>query len=75
MVKYITLILLTFSSGYGFEYYLKPQKIEEGIYCFFGKTENISKQKCWEHGKYLFCSNRSGDCYLFPRNRGTLEAG
>ncbi len=59
-MKYITLILLTFSFGYGFEYYLKPQKIEEGIYCFFGKTENISKQNAGNMVNTCFVQTKEG---------------
>ncbi|MEA1880234.1 MAG: MBL fold metallo-hydrolase [Campylobacterota bacterium] len=43
-MKYILLLLLTVSFTFGFEYNLKPQKVAEDVYCFFGKLENINKQ-------------------------------
>ena len=43
-MKSTLLILLTISFTFGFEYNLKPQKVAEDVYCFFGKLENINKQ-------------------------------
>ena len=43
-MKSTLLILLTISFTFGFEYNLKPKKVTEDVYCFFGKLENINKQ-------------------------------
>ncbi len=43
MMKHIVLLLLSISWVFGFDYRLKPLKITESIYCFFGATEEISQ--------------------------------
>ena len=44
MYKHVVIILLLLSSLYGFEYHLKPKKVAEDVYCFFGAPEEISKE-------------------------------
>lgn len=43
MMKHIVLLLLSISWVFGFDYKLKPLKITEDIYCFFGAPEEITK--------------------------------
>ena len=69
-MKIFISILLILSSVFGFEYNLKPKKITEDIYCFFGKLENINKQNagnivnsCFVHTKEGFVVIDSGPTY------------
>jgi len=59
-LKRIFIILLTFSFTYGFEYNLKPQKVTEGVYCFFGKLENINKQNAGNMVNSCFVQTKEG---------------
>ena len=59
-MKRIFIILLTFSFTYGFEYNLKPQKVTEGVYCFFGKLENINKQNAGNMVNSCFVQTKEG---------------
>jgi len=53
-------LLLSLSFGFGFEYNLKPQKLEEGVYCFFGKLENINKQNAGNMVNTCFVQTQEG---------------
>ncbi|MBA1419509.1 MAG: MBL fold metallo-hydrolase [Epsilonproteobacteria bacterium] len=71
-MKSIYLILLTFSFVYGFEYNLKPQKVAENSYCFFGLPENINQQNagnivntCFVQTKKGFVVIDSGPTYTY----------
>jgi cyclase len=55
MFKKISLTLLLSIYAFGFDYNLKPQKVSEDIWCFFGKTEVPSKQ----NGGFM-----SNSCYI-----------
>jgi len=59
-LKVLTLILLSLSFGYGFEYNLKPQKVAEDVYCFFGKLENINKQNAGNMVNTCFVQTKEG---------------
>jgi glyoxylase-like metal-dependent hydrolase (beta-lactamase superfamily II) len=59
-LKKIFIILLTLSFTYGFEYNLKPQKVTEGVYCFFGKLENINKQNAGNMVNSCFVQTKVG---------------
>lgn len=71
-MKYILVVLLSFSFGYGFEYNLKAQKVTDSVYCFFGKLENITKQNagnivnsCFVQTKVGFVVIDSGPTYEY----------
>jgi len=71
-LKNLFLWVLTFSFVFGFEYNLKPQKVTEGVYCFFGKLENINKQNagnivntCYVQTKEGFVVIDSGPTYAY----------
>ena len=73
-MKKIYLLLLTLSFGYGFDYNLKPKKVTEGVYCFFGKLENINKQNagnmvntCYVQTKEGFVVIDSGPTYAYAK--------
>ena len=73
-MKKIYLLLLTLSFGYGFDYNLKPKKVTEGVYCFFGKLENINKQNagnmvntCYVQIKEGFVVIDSGPTYAYAK--------
>jgi len=53
-------MLLTASLSYGFEYNLKPQKVAEDVYCFFGKLENINKQNAGNMVNTCFVQTKVG---------------
>jgi len=59
-LRYIISILLSVSLGFGFDYNLKPQKLEEGVYCFFGKLENINKQNAGNMVNTCFVQTNKG---------------
>jgi len=59
-LRYILVLLLSFSFIYSFEYNLKPQKVIEGVYCFFGKLENISKQNAGNIVNSCFVQTKEG---------------
>jgi glyoxylase-like metal-dependent hydrolase (beta-lactamase superfamily II) len=59
-LKKIFIILLTLSFTYGFEYNLKPKKVTEGVYCFFGKLENINKQNAGNMVNSCFVQTKVG---------------
>jgi len=59
-LKNIYLVLLTLSFTYGFEYNLKPKKVTEGVYCFFGKLENINKQNAGNMVNSCFVQTKEG---------------
>jgi len=45
---------------WGFEYNLYPQKITEGVYCFFGKLEPIEKQNAGNVVNSCFVQTKEG---------------
>jgi glyoxylase-like metal-dependent hydrolase (beta-lactamase superfamily II) len=59
-LKTIVWISLTFSCVFGFEYNLKPQKVAEDVYCFFGKLENINKQNAGDMVNTCFVQTKEG---------------
>jgi len=66
------IILWTFSSLYGFEYNLKPQKVVKDVYCFFGAPEEISRENggnmvntCFVHTKEGFVVIDSGPTFEY----------
>ena len=59
-MKIFISILLTFSFVFGFDYKLKPKKITEGVYCFFGKLENINKQNAGNIVNSCFVQTKEG---------------
>jgi len=71
MKTILFLSLLNFSLQ-AFEYNLVPQKLAEDVYCFFGKTENISKENggnmvntCFVQTKEGFVVIDSGPTYAY----------
>ena len=54
------MILLTISFAFGFEYNLKPKKVAEDVYCFFGKLENINKQNAGNIVNTCFVQTKEG---------------
>ena len=71
-LKILLLLPLFISLNYGFEYNLKPKKITESVYCFFGKLENINKQNagnmvntCFVQTKIGFVVIDSGPTYAY----------
>jgi len=70
--KHVTILLLLFSSLHGFEYHLKPKKVAEDVYCFFGAPEEISKNNggnmvntCFVHTKEGFVVVDSGPTFEY----------
>ena len=59
-MKSTLLILLTISFTFGFEYNLKPQKVAQDVYCFFGKLENINKQNAGNMVNTCFVQTKEG---------------
>ena len=59
-MKYIIILFLAYSNSFGFEYHLKPKKVTDDVYCFFGALEKISK----ENG-----GNMVNSCYV-KTNKG-----
>ncbi len=71
-MKQIILFFLIYSSLQAFEYNLVPQKLAKGVYCFFGKLENISKENggnmvntCFVQTKEGFVVIDSGPTYAY----------
>ena len=71
MLKIIIFCLFAVALN-AFEYNLKPQKVAEGVYCFFGKFENINKQNagnmvntCYVQTKEGFVVIDSGPTYAY----------
>ncbi len=63
MFKKISLTLILSIYAFGFDYNLKPQKVSEDIWCFFGKTQVPSK----ENGGFM-----SNSCYIKADNSYVL---
>lgn len=67
------LLLLTVSISYlfGFEYNLKPTKVNENVWCFLGKLEAPSKQ----NGGFMsnFCYVNTGKSYVLIDASATYE--
>lgn len=58
-MKYILIILLTLFS-YGYDYNLKPVKVANDVYCFFGKLENINKENAGNMVNTCFVATKEG---------------
>jgi len=59
-LKTILFIFITFSFVFAFDYNLKPQKVRENVYCFFGKLENITKQNAGNIVNTCFVQTKVG---------------
>ena len=59
-MKHIALFFLLYSSLQAFEYNLVPQKLAEGVYCFFGKLENITKENGGNMVNTCFVQTKGG---------------
>ena len=59
-MKSIITFLLTLCFVFGFEYNLKPKKVTEGVYCFFGKLEPIEKQNAGNVVNSCFVQTKVG---------------
>jgi len=59
-LKYLLLILLVSSLNYGFEYSLKPVRVAQNSYCFFGLPENINKQNAGNIANSCFVKTKEG---------------
>jgi glyoxylase-like metal-dependent hydrolase (beta-lactamase superfamily II) len=59
-LKNIISLLLSFSFVFGFEYNLKPIKVTEDVYCFFGKLENIQKSNAGNIVNSCFVQTKEG---------------
>ena len=55
MLKKIVILSLTTACAFAFNYDLKPQKVSENVWCFFGKTQMPLK----ENGGFM-----SNSCYI-----------
>mgnify|MGYP003457477285 CR=1 FL=1 len=44
MLKKIVILSLTTACAFAFNYDLKPQKVSENVWCFFGKTQMPLKE-------------------------------
>lgn len=71
-MKTILLIFISFSFIFAFEYNLRPKKVAEGIYCFFGELENINKKNagnmvntCFVKTKESFIVIDSGPTFAY----------
>ncbi|WP_418179240.1 MBL fold metallo-hydrolase [Aliarcobacter lanthieri] len=74
MLKKITFSVLFCSFTFGFDYNLKPQKVSEDVWCFFGKTEVPSKENggfmansCYINAKDSYVLIDSGTSYNFAK--------
>ncbi len=59
MLKFL-LISLCVVALPAFEYHLSPKKVTDGIYCFFGKLENISKKNAGNMVNTCFVQTKEG---------------
>ena len=59
-MKVFLLIVVTLSFVFGFEYNLKPIKVTENVYCFFGKLEPIEKQNAGNIVNSCFVQTKEG---------------
>ena len=59
-MKFLLSLLLLSSLSDGFEYNLKPKKVVENVYCFFGKLENISKKNAGNMVNTCFVQTKEG---------------
>ena len=73
-MKFFLVLSVTFSFLVGFEYNLKPVKVTEDVYCFFGKLETISKENggnmvnsCFVQTKEGFVVIDSGPTYAYAK--------
>ena len=59
-MKVFLIIVTTLSFVFGFEYNLKPVKVTENVYCFFGKLETISKKNAGNMVNSCFVQTKEG---------------
>jgi len=59
-MKLVIVSFLLLLPLWGFEYNLKPQKVTEGVYCFFGKLEPIEKQNAGNVVNSCFVQTKEG---------------
>lgn len=59
-MKVFLIIVTTLSFVFGFEYNLKPVKVTENVYCFFGKLETISKENAGNMVNSCFVQTKEG---------------
>ncbi len=59
-MKYVLLLFLISSSLQAFEYNLVPQKLAQGVHCFFGKLENITKENGGNMVNTCFVQTKAG---------------
>ena len=74
-IKYLAFALIfvsTMAFSSSFDYHLKPKKVAEDVYCFFGALENISKKNggnmvntCYVQTKEGFVVIDSGPTYAY----------
>ena len=59
-MKYIIILLLIYSASFGFDYHLKPKKVADNIYCFFGALEQITKENGGDMVNSCFVKTKEG---------------
>ena len=59
-MKVFLILAVVCSFVFGFEYNLKPVKVTEDVYCFFGKLETISKQNAGNMVNSCFVQTKEG---------------
>lgn len=74
MKTVITTLLLLASTSWGFDYQLKPQKINNDVYCFFGSLDEPNKinngfmvNSCFIKDDGFYTVIDSGPTYLFAK--------
>ncbi len=59
MLKFVIFFVLTLCLN-AFDYHLMPKKVAGGVYCFFGKLENISKENAGNISNSCFVQTKEG---------------
>ncbi len=59
-MKHIVLFFFTTLRLWAYEYHLKPIQVSQDVYCFFGKTENISKENGGNMVNTCFVKTKEG---------------
>jgi len=59
-LKIFISLLLLLTVGFGFEYNLKPKKVTEDVYCFFGKLDKIKKENAGNVVNSCFVQTKEG---------------
>ena len=75
ILKIVAILAFIFSSTlFGFDYNLKPKKVSENVWCFFGKLEMPTKQNggnmsnsCYIKGKSSYILLDSGPTYKYAQ--------